>query len=250
MRRRPRGSGAPGCSRGTALRQGRAPGRRREADPDTDRPPDAALPCVARGARLRRPHARSAQRKLSRDQVRTSDPSRATPEAATERRTGTVRCGINGRFTPRSFVHAGMVAIPGVSKYWVMRRECMMHLHHANRRSGVPGSRGVYMSGASAARALPPPIGRSGRVADVRAHAPRGRAIVDRATVGARARRTGQRMRCLDARPAAKRSVAVTSSCVMPGSNAECPASGTMRKSASGQARCRSHALFIGHTTS
>jgi acetyl esterase/lipase len=46
------------------------------------------------------------------------------------------------------------------------------------------------------------------------------------------------------------RSVARTSSWVMPGSKAEWPASSTMRKSASGQARCRSHAVCIGHTTS
>ncbi len=48
----------------------------------------------------------------------------------------------------------------------------------------------------------------------------------------------------------AKRSVADTSSCVLPASSAEWPASGTTRKSASGQASCRSHALRIGQTTS
>lgn len=47
-----------------------------------------------------------------------------------------------------------------------------------------------------------------------------------------------------------KRSVASISSCTLPGSNAEWPASCTMRRSASGQARCRSHALRIGQTTS
>ncbi len=47
-----------------------------------------------------------------------------------------------------------------------------------------------------------------------------------------------------------KRSVALTSSCVMPGSRAEWPASGTMRRCASGQASCSSHALAAGHTTS
>jgi hypothetical protein len=47
-----------------------------------------------------------------------------------------------------------------------------------------------------------------------------------------------------------KRSVASTSSCVLLGSNAECPASGTMCRSASGQALCKSHALRIGHTVS
>ena len=45
---------------------------------------------------------------------------------------------------------------------------------------------------------------------------------------------------------AAIASVASTSSCVLPGSKAECPASATMRKSASGQARCRSQALRRG----
>ena len=53
------------------------------------------------------------------------------------------------------------------------------------------------------------------------------------------------------ARPAYRNlSVALISSCVLPGSNAEWPASGTMRRSASGQARCSSHAVCIGHTTS
>ena len=46
------------------------------------------------------------------------------------------------------------------------------------------------------------------------------------------------------------RSVADTSSWVLPASNAEWPASGTIRKSASGHARCKSQALFAGHTTS
>ena len=45
-------------------------------------------------------------------------------------------------------------------------------------------------------------------------------------------------------------SVAVISSCVLPASNAEWPASGTTRKSASGHARCKAHAVCIGHTTS
>ncbi len=53
-----------------------------------------------------------------------------------------------------------------------------------------------------------------------------------------------------DAIARAKRSVALTSSCVLPGSSAEWPASGTTRKSASGQARCRSQAVIIGQTTS
>jgi hypothetical protein len=48
----------------------------------------------------------------------------------------------------------------------------------------------------------------------------------------------------------AKASVAVTSSCVLPGSSAEWPASGTMRRFASGQARCSAQALIIGQTTS
>jgi acetyl esterase/lipase len=48
----------------------------------------------------------------------------------------------------------------------------------------------------------------------------------------------------------AKRSVARISSCVMPASKAEWPASGTMRRSDSGQARCRSQALRSGQTTS
>ncbi len=48
----------------------------------------------------------------------------------------------------------------------------------------------------------------------------------------------------------AKRSVAVTSSCVIPGSSAEWPASGTTWNAASGQARCRSQADIMGHTTS
>ena len=45
-------------------------------------------------------------------------------------------------------------------------------------------------------------------------------------------------------------SVAVISSCVLPVSNAEWPASGTTRRSASGHARCNAHAVCIGHTTS
>ena len=45
-------------------------------------------------------------------------------------------------------------------------------------------------------------------------------------------------------------SVAVISSCVLPGSNAEWPASGTTRRSASGHALCSAHAVCIGHTTS
>ena len=44
----------------------------------------------------------------------------------------------------------------------------------------------------------------------------------------------------------AKRSVAARSARAIPGSVAECPASGTTTKSASGQARCRSHAVMIG----
>lgn len=48
----------------------------------------------------------------------------------------------------------------------------------------------------------------------------------------------------------AKRSVARTSRSVLPGSKAECPASGTTWNSASGQARCRSQADCIGQTTS
>src|SRR5688500_10159561 len=47
-----------------------------------------------------------------------------------------------------------------------------------------------------------------------------------------------------------KRSVAAMSSAKMPGSNAEWPASGTILKSASGQRRCSSQAVSIGHTTS
>ena len=47
-----------------------------------------------------------------------------------------------------------------------------------------------------------------------------------------------------------KRSVARTSAALMPGSHAECPASGTTTYSASGQARCRSSALMMGHTAS
>jgi len=45
-------------------------------------------------------------------------------------------------------------------------------------------------------------------------------------------------------------SVATTSSRVMPGSHAECPASGTTTSSASGHASCRSNAVTGGHTTS
>ena len=47
-----------------------------------------------------------------------------------------------------------------------------------------------------------------------------------------------------------KRSVASINWCMMPGSNAEWPASCTMCRSASGHARCRSQALRSGHTTS
>ena len=50
--------------------------------------------------------------------------------------------------------------------------------------------------------------------------------------------------------PLLKRSVAFTSSAQIPGSHAECPASGTMMYSASGHARCRSSAVTIGHTAS
>jgi hypothetical protein len=46
------------------------------------------------------------------------------------------------------------------------------------------------------------------------------------------------------------RSVAVMSSWTVPGSKAEWPDSGAMRKSASGQARCKAHAVCIGQTTS
>jgi acetyl esterase/lipase len=46
------------------------------------------------------------------------------------------------------------------------------------------------------------------------------------------------------------RSVALTNSCVLPSSNAEWPASATTRKSASGQALCKAHAVCMGHTTS
>ena len=64
-------------------------------------------------------------------------------------------------------------------------------------------------------------------------------------------RARGQRAGVLrQRRSAANRSVARTSSSVMPVSKAECPASATTRKSASGQARCRSQAVVIGHTTS
>src|SRR6516162_10166770 len=48
----------------------------------------------------------------------------------------------------------------------------------------------------------------------------------------------------------AKRSVAETSSWVMPGSKAEWPASGTMRSWARGQARCSSQAILAGQSTS
>ena len=48
----------------------------------------------------------------------------------------------------------------------------------------------------------------------------------------------------------AKRSVAHTSSCVVSGSYAECPAVGVMRRSASGKASCSAQAVSIGHTTS
>ncbi len=47
-----------------------------------------------------------------------------------------------------------------------------------------------------------------------------------------------------------KRSVAVTSSWMIPASVAAWPASGTMRRSASGQARCKSHAVRTGVHTS
>ena len=46
------------------------------------------------------------------------------------------------------------------------------------------------------------------------------------------------------------RSVAETSSWMLPGSNAEWPASGTMRRSASGHTRCNSQALVAGQTIS
>ncbi len=49
---------------------------------------------------------------------------------------------------------------------------------------------------------------------------------------------------------ARNRSVALTSSWRFPASIAECPASGTMRRSASGQARWRAQAVSIGQTTS
>ena len=48
----------------------------------------------------------------------------------------------------------------------------------------------------------------------------------------------------------ANSSVASINALVIPGSLMECPASGTTTNFDSGQARCNSHALTIGHTTS
>ena len=84
-----------------------------------------------------------------------------------------------------------------------------------------------------------------------RAALPRAEELVDRAHGASEAPKEPARRLCVFAhRLPAKRSVALTSSCTMPGSNAECPASATMRSSASGHAACRSHALVTGQITS